>query len=196
MPNYHVVLGGAAVVFGIAGQALYLKDILQDSIKPHPFSWLGWALLDVVIFSAQITSGGGPGSWVTGVSALVNTIIALLSLKRGEKRITWSDWTCFIGAILGIVLWKLTADPIGAVIVVSAVNFVAFIPTFRKAYLRPNEESLNIFSFDIVKFILGIAALGVLSPTTALFPATAMVSNVMFISMVILRRRKLSTVAR
>ena len=179
-----------AVVFGIAGQALYLKDILQGSIKPHPFSWLGWASLDAVIFSAQIAGGGGAGSWVTGVAVLANTVIAVLSLRRGEKRITLSDWTCFVGAVLGIVLWKLTADPLGAVIIISAVNFIAFVPTFRKAYLRPNEEALNIFAFDVIKFILGIAALGVLSPTTALFPASAMISNVIFILMVVLRRQK------
>ena len=191
MLDYHLVLGASAIVFGLVGQVLYLKDILQGSIKPHPFSWLGWASLDVVIFSAQITGGGGPGSWVTGVAVLANTTIAVLSLKRGERRINWADWACFFGAVLGITLWKLTADSLGAVIIISVVNFIAFIPTFRKAYLRPNEEALNVFAFDIIKFILSIAALGVLSPTTALFPASAMFSNVIFISMILIRRRQI-----
>ena len=183
------------MLVGLGGEVLYIRDIVRGSIKPHPFSWLGWALLDVVIYAAQITGGGGPGSWVTGIAAAVNTLIALLSLKRGEKRVTWSDWVCFIGAICGIVLWQLTADPLGAVIIVSLVNFVAFIPTFRKAYVRPQEESINVFAFDIVKFMLGIAALGVLSPTTALFPASALISNVLFISMILSRRAQLSRTA-
>ena len=194
MYDYHVMLGLLAIVAGFAGEALYIRDIWQGTIKPHPFSWFGWALLDVIIFSAQVVKGGGAGSWVAGFAAVVNVGIAIASLRRGEKRITWSDWLCFIGALVGIALWILTKEPLPAVILASVVNFVAFVPTFRKAYLRPTEESLNIFIFDIVKFVLSIVALEALNPTTALFPAVSAISNVIFVTMVMLRRKQLRPV--
>ena len=190
--EYQVALGILAIVAGFAGEFLYIKDIFKRTIKPHPFSWFGWGVLDVVIFSAQIVKGGGAGAWVTGVAAVVNVGIAIAALSRGEKQITWSDWACFIGALLGIVLWILTDDPLYAVVVASVVNYLAFVPTFRKAYLRPQEESLNIFVFDIIKFLLSIAALQALNPTTALFPAASAVSNAIFVGMVLLRRRQLA----
>jgi hypothetical protein len=98
--------------------------------------------------------------------------------------------------LLGIFLWTITKDPLSAVVIAAIVDCVAFIPTFRKAYLRPAEESLSVFSFDIAKFALSIAALGVLSPTTALFPAVSGAANVIFVTMVLLRRRRLSRVSR
>ena len=189
--DYHVVLGGLAIATGFVGQVLYIKDLYKGTIKPHPFSWLGWGILDVVVFSAQIVKGGGAGAWVIGVAGLVNTGIAIVSLRSGEKHITWSDWVCFSGALAGIVLWLVTKEPFFAVLIASAVNFLAFVPTFRKAYLRPMEESLNIFVFDIVKFILGIAALQALNPTTVLFPVVSAFSNILFVAMVLLRRRTL-----
>lgn len=196
MNDYHTVLGIAAIIIGLVGEALYIKDLFKGTIKPHPFSWLGWGLLDVIIFFAQVVKGGGAGSWVFGVAAVVNIGIAVFSFSRGEKRITWSDWVCFIGALTGIVLWALTDEPFSAVLVASVVNFLAFIPTYRKAYLRPTEESLNIFIFDIIKFLLSIIALEALNPTTVLFPAASAISNVLFVGMVLLRRRKLGRLSR
>lgn len=191
MYDYHIVLGIFAIIAGLVGEALYVRDLWKGTIKPHPFSWFGWGLLDVVIFFAQLVGGGGPGAWVTAVAAVVNIGIAVFALRRGEKRITSSDWGCFIGALVGIILWILTDDPLSAVVVASIVNCLAFVPTFRKAYRRPQEESLNIFVFDIVKFSLSIAALQALNPTTALFPAVSAISNIIFVAMVLIRRRQL-----
>ena len=191
MYDYHITLGILAVLVGFIGEFLYIRDLYKKNIKPHPFSWLGWGLLDVVIFSAQVVKGAGAGSWVIGVAAVVNIAIALISFRQGERRIVWSDWICFLGTLAGIALWAATSEPFFAVLIASVVNYIAFIPTFRKAYLRPEEESLNIFVFDIVKFMLGILALQVLNPTTALFPAASALSNVLFVTMVLLRRKKL-----
>lgn len=193
MTDYYVILGLLAVVAGLTGEVLYLRDLFKGDIKPHPFSWFGWGLLDVIILFAQRTGGGGAGSWVTAVAAVVNITIAVVSLKRGEKRITGSDWLCFAGALLGAALWAITKDPLPAVVIASGVNLLAFIPTYRKAYLRPTEESLSIFIFDIAKFLLSILALEILSPTTALFPAISTVSNSIFVGMILLRRHQLKS---
>ncbi|OHB18969.1 MAG: hypothetical protein A2854_02505 [Parcubacteria group bacterium RIFCSPHIGHO2_01_FULL_56_18] len=192
MYDYHVLLGILAIIAGLVGEVLYIKDIVRGTIKPHPFSWFGWGILDVIILSAQTVRGGGAGAWVMGVAAVVNIGIAIASLRRGEKRITQSDWICFIGALLGIGLWIVTDDPFWAVIVAAVVNCVAFIPTFRKSFVRPFEESLTIFVFDIIKFGLSIVALQALNPTTALFPAVSAISNIVFVAMVLFRRRQLA----
>ncbi len=196
MDDYRILLGALAVLVGFVGEALYLRDIFRGGIQPHPFSWFGWGLLDAVVFFAQTTKGAGAGSWVVGVAALVNIGIAVLSLKRGEKRIVASDWICFGGVLLGIVLWLLTNDPLSAVIIATVVNCIAFVPTFRKAFLRPQEESLNIFALDVVKFVLGIFALQAVSTTTILFPAVVAAANGIFVLTVLLRRRQLARIVQ
>ena len=74
------------------------------------------------------------------------------------------------------------------------VDTLGFVPTFRKAYQKPREETTTTFSFGAIKFAISLAALESFSLTTALFPAVLVLSNSAFVIMVLLRRRALAKV--
>src|SRR5438093_346124 len=97
--DYHVVLGVAASVAGLAGYIPYFRDIFWSTTKPHLFSWLVWGIVDAIAFFAQVVKGGGPGTWVIGIAALGCFTIALFAIRRGEKSITTIDWICFVAAL-------------------------------------------------------------------------------------------------
>ena len=95
--DYQTILGVMAVVVGIIGYVPYYRDVLRGATKPHPFSWIGFALLLGITFFAQVATGAGPGAWVNGISALGVLGIAILALAKGERDITTLDWVCFGG---------------------------------------------------------------------------------------------------
>ena len=64
------------------------------------------------------------------------------------------------------------------------------IPTFRKSYLRPNEESITVRSVDAVLYSLSIVALSTISWTTALFPAETVAADVLLVAMILFRRKQ------
>ena len=186
------ILGIAAAVVGFVGYIPYYRDIFRGTTKPHPFSWVGFALLLGITFVAQIVTGAGPGAWVTGISALGVAGIAVLSLSKGHRDITTFDWACFGGAILGIVLWRLTSNPLTAVVIVTVTDLLAFAPTYRKAYLRPHEETASLFVLSTAKYLISLFALTTFNLTTALFPVSLVLSNVLFVVLIFTRRRILT----
>ena len=192
MISYRILLGVLAAVIGFAGYIPYFRDIFKGKTKPHVFSWTAWGSLIGVDFIVQVTRGGGAGAWVTGFSSVVCFAIAALAFTRGEKKITKGDWFCFGAAIIGIVLWLFTNDPLLTVIIITATDAVAFIPTFRKTYRKPDEETLVSYIFTTLKWAMGVAALRSLTLVTALYPASLILTNGIFISMVIWRRRVLA----
>src|SRR5690606_16045788 len=111
--------------------------IYRGTNKPHMFTWIIWTLLTAIILAAQIVGGAGPGAWSTGAVLLPCIIITVLAIQRGEKNITASDWVMFLAGLAAIPVWLATSNPLWAVIIVVAIDALAFGPTFRKSWFRP-----------------------------------------------------------
>ncbi|MDO8513945.1 MAG: hypothetical protein Q7S50_00160 [bacterium] len=193
--DYHVVLGaiGAGLVF--VGDTLYIWSIIKGSTKPHIFTWFIYVLIDGTVFAVQLLEGGGAGSWVLGTATVANSIIMILALFKGEKNIRPIDWACLVGAGFGIILWQVIENPFGAVVILTVVNTIALIPTFRKAFVRPAEESISVWLVDVIRFSLSIAALEVRTLTTALFPVGVVLVNSLLVGIILLRRRQLGRIS-
>src|SRR5215213_9511247 len=103
------ILGVIAVILAFYSSYLYIKDIFRGNSKPHTYTWLIWAIVTWIAFLGQMASNGGPGAWSTGASAIITTLILLLSLKGGygTKDITNFDKFCLGFALLSILPWVL-----------------------------------------------------------------------------------------
>ncbi len=191
MYDYKAIFGIAAVVIGLVSYIPYYRDILRGTTKPHPFSWFAFALLMGITFFAQIFTGAGPGAWVTGISAIAVFGIAVLSILKGHREVTTFDWFCFAGALLGVVLWRTTDNPLWAVVIVTITDAIAFAPTYRKAYLRPHEETVSLFVLSAAKYLISLFALVSFNLSTALFPVSLVLTNTVFAIVIVYRRRQL-----
>lgn len=192
MTDYKTILGIIAIVIGFLAYLPYILDVVRGTTKPHIFSWIVWGLLETIAFFAQIKGGGGAGTWVTGFSAVMVLLVMVMAFRSSDKEIKTLDVICFIGAIVGIVLWRLTGNPLTAVILVSLADALGFVPTFRKSYRRPYEETLTEYGLSSLKWIVGIFALQSLTLTTALYPASLIFTNTLFVIMSVIRRKQLS----
>lgn len=107
------LLGGLAVALGLLGYVFYIRGIIQGKVKPHAFTWFVWALLTAIAFIAQVVEGGGPGAWVTGVTALFSVVFMIVGFGADSRKyITKSDWIFFTVALLTIPVWYLTNNPL------------------------------------------------------------------------------------
>ena len=71
------------------------------------------------------------------------------------------------------------------------VDTIVFAPTYRKAYLKPQEETASLFVLSTIKYLISIFALTSFNLTTALFPVALVISNAGFVVLLVLRRRQL-----
>jgi hypothetical protein len=168
----------------------YIRSILQNRTKPHVFSWIIWGSVTFVVFLAQLADKGGAGAWPIGISGLITIYVAILAyLKKADTTITRSDWVFLSLAMTALPLWYFTSEPLWAVVILTTVDLLGFGPTFRKAYVRPFDEQLIFFFTISVRNIISIMALAHYSVTTILFPALTALSCLLFIIMVLYRRR-------
>ncbi len=189
--DYKTLAGGAAVISGIAQYLPYIRDILRRKTHPHAFSWFIWGLPCGIIFIAQLSRGAGAGTWATGITTILCTVIFILSLFYGEKEITRLDWAGLLLALASIVLWIITRDPLDAVILITFADILGFVPTLRKSVDKPHEETLSSYMAGSVKWLLSLAALGSYSLTTCLYPVAMLVANTLFAGMLAHRRKRL-----
>ncbi len=189
--DYHVVFGVLGVIVGLAGYVPYFRDIIVGTTKPHVFTWFVWGLLNAIAAAAQVVEGGGAGVLVTGFTSFICLVIAGFALFRGEKDISWSDWVCLFAALIGIVLWVLTKEALLAVIIVSITDTIAFVPTIRKAYHKPYEETASSYAIATVRSLLGLLALQSYAPANWLYLAAIFISDAGFTIMLLIRRRQL-----
>ena len=190
---YKELLSALAIAMTFIAYFPYIRSILQGKTKPHVLSWLIFGSTTFVVFLAQLAGKGGAGAWPIGVSGLITMYVALLAyIKKSDSTITRIDWILFSAALTALPLWYVTSDPLWAVLILTMVDVLGFGPTFRKAYVYPNEEQLMFFAIMAVRNFIYIMALENYSVTTILFPAATGVASVVFILMVRWRRRLLS----
>ena len=181
-----------AIAITLAAFIPYIREIFRGTIRPHIFSWVIWGVTTLLIFLAQLEDNGGAGTWPIGVSASITIFIAYLAyVKRADVTITRTDWLFFIVALLSLPLWYWTADPLWAVILLTAIDVAGFGPTVRKAYQFPYSESLLFFGLFMLRNVLVMLALENLTLTTLLFPAVMLILCILMMAMIAYRRRVL-----
>ena len=190
---YKELLSAIAIALTFIAFYPYIRSIVQDKTKPHVFSWVIWATVTFVVFLAQLSDNAGAGAWPIGLSGIITICVAVLAyLKKSDSTITRTDWLFLIAALSSLPFWYLTSDPLWAVVILTSVDILGFGPTIRKAYTYPFEEQLTFFVLIAVRNILSIMALEHYSLTTILFPAITGLACILFIIMVMNRRRVLT----
>ena len=99
------------------------------------------------------------------------------------------DWVCLVLALLGIPVWIITKNPLTAIIIVSIVTIISVIPTLRKAYHKPYEETATTYVTSTFQQALSISALQAFNPTTSLYSFIWIISNLTIVSLIFIRRR-------
>lgn len=183
------LFGVLAVIIAFLSYIPYFYGLFKKTIKPHVFSWFIWGLIAAIVFFVLLADGGGPGAWVHGFTALVCFVVVFISYRNGFNDITRTDWISFICALLAIPVWYLTGNPLYAILLVVVIDIFGFYPTFRKGFVKPNEDSVLLFSASTLKFFVSIFAIESYTLVTILSPASLVIMNAALVTMLIYRRK-------
>lgn len=181
--------GSASATLGLIAFLPYVYALYRGKAKPHCFTWFLWGLMMAIAFFAQIKGGAGPGAWITAASAFAYAGIGFYGLLHGEKHITRTDWITLFFALSAIPLWYITQNPLFSVLLISAIDVMAFIPTYRKSWTKPFEEPISTFAITAVALGLSLVAMDEINMITAFYPATLALTDVVFVLLLITRRK-------
>jgi hypothetical protein len=186
------VTGVIAAALGFVAYAPYVRDIYAGRAKPHPYSWFVWGLTSVIIFAIQVSHGAGAGSYTTATIAFIAFFVCLSSyLKYGHSEITLADTLLFIAALIATALWLFAKEPLLSMVLLCASDCFAIGPSLRKAWVKPHEETLSMWSLNALRHGLSILALQHYSLITVLNPTVWIIGNTAFSIMLVYRSKKL-----
>ncbi len=175
-----------ASLLAVFGNISYLKDVLKNNIKPHPYTWFIWTIVSLVTFFGQIAKGAGIGALPTGIAEGFTVLIFLLSLKiflkkQHTEHIRKVDHIFLVIALLGLIPWVITKDPTISVIIVVSIDLIAFVPTLRKTWNNPSSEKPTLYQMNVLRHILSLFSLEAYNVATTLHSYTMIVTNTLMV---------------
>lgn len=169
----------------------YLKDIFAGHTKPHAFTWLIWTLTTATAATGLWLGGGGWGAVSQTASASLTFLFFLLSLRYGTRNITKSDVVILVSALLAIGVWWFLDNPVLAVLMVTAIDTVGYLPTYRKSYAEPWSESLPTWWLFTLYAVFGFLAIREYNLLTAPYLFMTICANLLLVILMIIRRRSI-----
>ena len=170
----------------------YFRDIFRGNTKPHMFTWLIWSVMSYIGFGIQVTNGWWAWSFIMLLFAVLPTIVFFLTLKSADKNIVNSDYLSLIWAAIALILWLMFEQALLSVCILLLIDFMAYLPTARKSYMKPFEESMLLYSCVNAGYIASILTFTELVPENYLYPSGLFIYNILLISFVLIRRKQLS----
>ena len=130
------ILAGILVVIG---DIPYIVSILRKEKpnKPSKASWIIWAILDTIAFAGMVAEDSVNGQIIGTVLGV--WVVMALALIYGKPGFTKLEKFCLIGAVFGLILWKIIG-PVAGVVTSLILIFIGSLPTFDKARKNPGGE--------------------------------------------------------
>ena len=175
----------------VVSMAPYIYRTFKGVTRPHIFSWIIWGILTAIAFAVQYSSGAGAGAWATALTCVCSVLIVIASSRHGDKYITRLDWVMFIAALLAIPIWFVTSSPALAAVWIVVIDGLAYAPTIRKCWNRPDEEMAFTHTLANMKHVFSMFGMNTISVATTLYPVALFVFNTTLVAVILLRRRAL-----
>jgi hypothetical protein len=166
----------------------YLVEVVSKKTKPRIVSWLVWTIITSIAAVAALIDH----QWSTAIllfSAAIETMaVVLLGWENGDKKIDRLDIICFIGAMIGIILWVVFNSPAIAVIATIIADLIGGIPTLVHSWKSPNEETWITYALSLLGATCTLLVLSSWVITSFAYPLYLVVVNLEFTLVIIIRK--------
>lgn len=170
----------------------YLLEVISKKTKPRIVSWLVWTIITSIAAIAALVDRQYPTAILLFSAALETLAVVVLGWKNSDKTIEKIDVICFVGAVIGIILWQVFDSPAIAVIATVIADFIGGIPTLLHSWKKPQEETWITFFISSIGAMCTLLVISDWRITSFAYPLFLVVINLIFTSVIILRKRALA----
>lgn len=184
-----------AIALIIVGFCPYFRDIYKRKTTPHLYTWLIWGITQSIATVASWYGGGKFGAISFAMETILVIAIFCLTFRYGTKNITKSDKISLIVALLAIFVWRQSDNPLIALLMVTAIDAIGYIPTLRKSFVEPWSETLSFWAVMAIANVFIIASSAEYNSLTVTYAAMRLVANATVWMICFFRRRLLKKVS-
>jgi hypothetical protein len=190
MESLKIVFALLSVTAGVLAFALYFRGIFLKNTKPHIFTWFIWLITQGIATAGILHGGGGLGAVELVIGTTLIFFVFLFSLKKGTTDIAKSDYLVLFASLVAVFIWLQLDSPLGAVLMVSAIDAFGYIPSFRKSWREPWSEQLLTWTLFTVGNFFSLLALSEYNLLTLVYLITISIGNLALIGICLFRRGK------
>lgn len=149
----------SSLVQFFGGSLTYVRDTIKGRSKPNRMTYLIWSIGPLIAVAAGLAAGGSWALLPVFMAGFGPLCIFLASFVNPNAywRLRWFDYGCGALAILALVLWRITDDPIIAIIFAIGADALALIPTAIKSWRFPETETGIAYILAFLNVCVGIA---------------------------------------
>ncbi len=177
-------------ILALISPFVYAQAILKGNAKPHRTTRFVLLLITSLTTASLFAAHDTVAIWLAAVSTLQSIIVFTLSIKFGMGGWAKMDLVCLGIALVGIILWKTTNNPIIALYCAIAADFTGMIPALLKTFHFPDTEVWSFYLLDVCAAIFSLLALTSWNIQQSSYPIYIMIINLCMVLLII--RPKLS----
>ncbi len=182
------VLAVVAAFIAVLGNVPYIRDAYTKRVRPHPYTWLVWTIVSGITFFGQLAKGAGIGALPAGVAEIFTIGIFLFSLQYGFKYIERTDKYYLAAALIGLIPWALFDDPTMSVVIAVSIDLVAFVPTIRKTWNKPQTETPPLYAANVTRHVLTLFSLQAYNVATTLHSIAMIIMNSIMTGIIVFKK--------
>jgi hypothetical protein len=187
--DWRDALGILSVALAVLAAVIYIAQTLRGEVRPHPLSWFLFGVLSLTGYLVQRDQGARQGSWTLLAMTVICFLFVAVSVARGERTFSRTEWAFVAAAGAVFVLYLFTRDANVAAAMTTAIDALGYGPTFTRGWSFPRKDSVTSFAINAAKFVPSLMAMEPISFATSSYPATLLVLNTAVAIMLLMRRR-------
>ncbi len=164
-------------ILALISPVIYAWSILKGESKPHRTTRFVLLLITALSTVSLIAQHNNVAVWLAGVSTLQAIIIFYLSIQRGMGGWSKIDILCLIIAIIGIIVWQTTNNPILGLYFSILADFTGMIPALIKTYQLPHTENVWFFALDTLAGLFTLFAVTTFTAEQIAYPIYIFIIN-------------------
>lgn len=182
MQNMFIVV---STTLALISPMVYCIAILKGEAKPHRTTRFVFLIITTLTTASLFAQGNRVAIWLAGASTLQSIVIFALSIKHGMGGWAKTDMICLLSALFGIVLWRITQNPLLALYFAISADFIGMIPALIKTYRFPKTEVWTFYLLDVFAAIFSLLAVRRWTSEEYLYPIYIICINLLMVLLVI-----------
>lgn len=176
--KWQLILGVFAGVVQIIATVPYLISIVRGSTRPNLISWILWTVTVSITLVAQISAGASGSIFLLIGATICNLAVVFLCIKGyGYKKFGKIDVVTLILAIVAIIGWLVSSNPLIAIIFAVAADCIAYAPTIAKMYRYPATEQAVYWGLLVIADIFALISVTAITLPNIIFPIAYGIMN-------------------
>ncbi|MFA6256614.1 MAG: hypothetical protein WC606_05590 [Candidatus Absconditabacterales bacterium] len=148
-----------STMFALFSPIFYTLSILKGESKPHRTTRFVVLSITFLSFASLLAQHNTVAIFLAGVSVLQSILIFILCIKYGMGGWAKTDIICLVIAGIGILVWKLTSNPVMGLLASILADFVGYLPALIKTYKFPETETWVFYILDVLAGLFTLLAI-------------------------------------